>query len=287
MRRLFHHLAWLIKGVKVFALVGKSGTGKSFRAKLVAEKWGIDLIIDDGLLIRDDKIIAGRSAKKERAFLGAIRTALFDDNEHRKEVRIALDHEHFKRVLILGTSERMVAKIAETLGLPSVSRTLHIEDIASKEEIGRAMSSRSVEGSHVIPVPPLEVAKTYPHMVYDSIKLFLQRSLGYPRNSRVFEKTVVRPRYSRRGRVTISEIALTQMVLQCADEFDHSLTIRKVSIKETQAGYSIDIFLHVPFGVQLAGNLHNFQDYVIENLERFTGILIEEANVNVERVTTR
>jgi ABC-type oligopeptide transport system ATPase subunit len=35
---------------KVFALVGGSGTGKSFRAKLVAQKYGIDFIIDDGLL---------------------------------------------------------------------------------------------------------------------------------------------------------------------------------------------------------------------------------------------
>ena len=55
-----------MRGVTVFALVGRSGTGKSFRAKLVAQKFGIDLIIDDGLLIRDQKIIAGRSAKREK-----------------------------------------------------------------------------------------------------------------------------------------------------------------------------------------------------------------------------
>lgn len=287
MRRLLHHLVWLYKGVRVFALVGKSGTGKSFRAKLVAQKWGIDLIVDDGLLIRDDKIIAGRSAKKEKAFLGAIRTALFDDPEHRQEVRAALDHERFKRVLILGTSERMVGKIAETLGLPSVSRLLHIEDIASKEEIDRAISSRHVEGSHIIPVPPLEVSKTYPHMVYDGIKLFLKRRLGIFGGTQVFEKTVVRPHYSKRGKVTISETALTQMVLQCVDEFDHTLSVKKVAIKGAQTGYTIDLFMHVPFGLQLAGNLHSLQEYVIGNLERFTGIMIEQVNVNVERVTTR
>jgi len=57
-------LLWLIKGVRVYALVGASGTGKSFRAKLVAQKYGIDMIIDDGLLIRGDTLLAGRSAKK-------------------------------------------------------------------------------------------------------------------------------------------------------------------------------------------------------------------------------
>ena len=49
--------------IKVYALVGESGTGKSFRAKLVAQKHGIDMIIDDGLLIRDNRILAGHSAK--------------------------------------------------------------------------------------------------------------------------------------------------------------------------------------------------------------------------------
>ena len=45
----------IIKGLKpvtVYALVGESGTGKSFRSKLLAEKYGIDYIIDDGLLIQ-------------------------------------------------------------------------------------------------------------------------------------------------------------------------------------------------------------------------------------------
>ena len=44
------------KTCSVFALVGESGTGKSFRAKLLAEKYGITAIIDDGLLIQNDKI---------------------------------------------------------------------------------------------------------------------------------------------------------------------------------------------------------------------------------------
>ncbi|MEW5817962.1 MAG: hypothetical protein AB1798_21535, partial [Spirochaetota bacterium] len=108
MRGFFHHLIWLLKGVQVFALVGKSGSGKSFRAKLVAQKYGIEMIIDDGLLIYKDKILAGKSAKKEKAFLAAIKIALFDDAEHRYEVRKSLEKAKFKRILILGTSDRMV-----------------------------------------------------------------------------------------------------------------------------------------------------------------------------------
>ena len=45
------------KTISVYALVGESGTGKSFKAKLLAQKYGIEAIIDDGLLIQDDKIL--------------------------------------------------------------------------------------------------------------------------------------------------------------------------------------------------------------------------------------
>jgi len=54
------------KLILIYALVGKAGSGKSFRARLVAEKHQIDLIIDDGLLIRDHRILAGKSAKREK-----------------------------------------------------------------------------------------------------------------------------------------------------------------------------------------------------------------------------
>src|SRR6056297_1407388 len=108
MKGFLRHIIWLMRGVTVFALVGRSGTGKSFRAKLIAEKYGIDLIIDDGLLIKDQKILAGKSAKREKAFLSAIKTALFNDESHLKEVRHTLQHETFKRILIIGTSEKMV-----------------------------------------------------------------------------------------------------------------------------------------------------------------------------------
>ena len=65
--------------ITVFALVGPSGTGKSFRAKLLADKHGLEAIIDDGLLIQNDKILAGQSAKREKTYMGAVRVALFDD----------------------------------------------------------------------------------------------------------------------------------------------------------------------------------------------------------------
>ena len=87
MNRFFQFAFSKLKGVKVYALVGRSGTGKSYHSKLVAAKHRIDLIIDDGLLIKGNRILAGHSAKKDSDFLAAVRTAVFDDEEHRDEVR--------------------------------------------------------------------------------------------------------------------------------------------------------------------------------------------------------
>ncbi|MDD3997827.1 MAG: hypothetical protein PHH86_08980, partial [Sphaerochaetaceae bacterium] len=150
MNRIFRYAFWKLKGVKVYALVGRSGTGKSFRSKLVAEKYNIDLIIDDGLLIKGDRIIAGKSAKREQNFLTAVRTALFDDDDQQRETVSALQKEKYHKLLIVGTSDKMVHKIAARLKLPAPEKIFKIEDIASKEEIETAMRIRYSEGKHVI-----------------------------------------------------------------------------------------------------------------------------------------
>jgi uncharacterized alkaline shock family protein YloU/adenylate kinase family enzyme len=286
MAGVVHRLRWRIKGVKVYALIGRSGTGKSFRAKLVSKKYGLDLIIDDGLLIKDQKILAGKSAKKEKAYLSAIKTALFDDYRHRREVLEALEDEKFKKVLIIGTSEKMVSRIAHRIGLPQPFRILRIEEIATEEEIAKAINSRNIGGKHVIPVPAVEVARNYPHILYESVKVFLKRGrFFFSKKGHEFEKSVVRPEFGNKGRISISEAALTQMVLHCADEFDPNLAIKKVSVRYGLNGYIVAVFLDVPYGSQLSGNLHEFQVYLIDNIERYTGIMIEKVNIQVDRVS--
>ncbi len=288
MFRIFSELFWLAKGVRVYALVGESGTGKSFRAKLVAQKYGIEMIIDDGLLIRGDQLIAGRSAKKEQMYMAAVKTALFHDKAHRDEVARALQKEKFRKILVIGTSERMTKKICERLQIPHPVKIIKIEDIASREDIEKAVRSRKVEGKHVIPIPALEIRRNYPSIFYDSVRVFLKRSFGSAAAPpRIYEKSIVRPEYAKRGRVSISEAALSQMVVHCVDEFDSSVHVRRMGIRSDTQGYRITVVLEVPFGTKLASNVHSLQEYIIENIERFTGILIEEVNIVIDRFTPR
>jgi len=276
-----------LKRKKVFALVGESGTGKSFRAKLVAQKYGIDLIIDDGLLIKDNRILAGHSAKKENSFLTAVKVALFDDKTHRDEVARRLQTEKFKRILVLGTSEKMVNKIAARLQLNTPSKIIKIEDIATQEEIDKAIRTRRIEGKHVIPVPSIEIKRNYPSIFYEAIKIFTRRKApaGIGPVPTLHEKSVVRPEYSKRGKVIISESALSQMVIHCVDEYNKEIKIKKILVKDDKMGYRLVITIDVPYGIQLGGNIHELQQYIIENIERYTGILIEEVNIIIDKIT--
>lgn len=277
-----------VKGITVYALVGGSGTGKSYRAKLIAQKHGLEAIIDDGLLIRDDKILAGHSAKKEKTYLGAVRVALFDEKKHRDEIAKTIQKLKIKKILILGTSEKMVNKIASRLQLPVPSKIIKIEEIATQEEINTAIRSRNVEGKHVIPVPAIEVKRDYPKIFYNAVRVTFGntiKNLVTPNNSKRFEKSVVRPEFSKKGRVSISEAALTQWVMHCIDEFDKDVRIKKLVIKTNDRGYKFIITIDVPFGTQLSGKINDMQQYIIKNIEQHTGILIEEVSIVIDKIS--
>jgi hypothetical protein len=191
--------SWLGRGPQTFALVGKSGTGKSFKARSVAQKYRIDLMIDDGLLIKGKKIVAGRSAKREKGILSAIKTAVFANPEQIRDVKRALEAEGFRRILIIATSNKMIERIRTTLDLPPVSRLIRIEDVSTQGEIEKALLIRAEQGKHIIPVPAVEIKRNYPHIFFESIKILLKVSRRPSRRNeeKVVEKTVVRPAYSR------------------------------------------------------------------------------------------
>jgi adenylate kinase family enzyme len=285
---MFPDFLFFLKVKIVFALVGESGTGKSFHAKLVAQKYGIDFIIDDGLLIRDNRILAGHSAKKESTFLAAVKVALFDEKSHRDEVARRLQNEKFKKILLLGTSEKMVNKIASRLQLPPPSRIIKINDIASREEIDKAIKTRRIEGKHVIPVPSIEIKRNYPNIFYDAIKIFNRRltPAGIGPVPTIHEKSVVRPEYSKRGKVLISENALSQFVIHCVEEYNKEIKTKKILVKDTQMGYRFVITIDIPYGIQLSGNIHELQQYIIDDIEHYTGILIEEVNIIIDKITS-
>ena len=68
----------MLEKIKVYAFVGPSGTGKSYRAQMVAGDKDVHFIIDDGLLINENEVIQGDEFKdvieqeREKSFLDKI-----------------------------------------------------------------------------------------------------------------------------------------------------------------------------------------------------------------------
>lgn len=282
-RTLFQRL---FLGRKVYALVGRAGTGKSFRAQLVARTHGISLIIDDGLLIQGQEILGGISAKEEKTTHGAVRRAIFADPAHAREIRDLISRLPYKKILILGTSDRMVLRIVERLGLPAPYRTVHIEEVASQMELDMALRSRRQSGRHIIPVPAVEIKKRPRNLLLIPINVLLNRGLKVRRQR--FEKTIVRPEFSGRGRVRITREALAGLVAHCLDEFDPEIRLHRVIIDDQAGpGQRLEVRVRTPHQMRLGGYLHSLQQYLIQSLELYAGIDLETVDVVVDGVYTR
>jgi uncharacterized alkaline shock family protein YloU len=100
----------------------------------------------------------------------------------------------------------------------------------------------------------------------------------------VHEKSVVRPEYSRRNKVSISEAALSQMALHCVDEYDRRIRVKQIGVKDGTMGYRLVITIDIVSGTQLGGNMPELQRYVINDIERYTGIFIEEVNIIIDKI---
>ncbi|MBN2415734.1 hypothetical protein JXO52_07820 [bacterium] len=272
------------RNIDVYALVGKAGTGKSFRARLLMEKYGIDLMVDDGLLIHDQHIIAGRSAKREQNRFKAVKRAVFQYEDHRIEVRDAIRKEKSRKILLLGTSEHMVGLIAERLELPVPGTLIYIQDIATTDEIDRAQRSRKVHGKHVIPLPVVEVKQHYSHRILDTIRFGLESKAWFFRKPKTVEKTIVQPPFGRLGRISISEAALSQMIMHCIEEQAEDADILKLIIEPSPSGYRIEALLRCPHHTILPQTLYNLQQYTVSHVTKYSGIEIKSLDLTVEEM---
>ena len=269
--------------MQVVALVGGSGTGKSHKALLIAHKEHIEYIIDDGLLIKKDKILAGFSAKKEYNRIQAIRRAIFFDNDHAESVREVIKNEKPKKIMVLGTSKGMVDKIVETLELPPITKTFFIEDISSKKEIQLARDSRSRQGTHIIPLPGIEIQRKFPINLVDSLEIFYKKRYG---NRKIGERTVVRPPFSYFGKLFISENAILDIIFFTIKDIKEVVRIGKTKINVSEEGVLIQMSIILKYGDNIPLIVKHIQEKLKKELDYITGINIIKINVLVEKLIT-
>ncbi|NLA27853.1 MAG: hypothetical protein GX878_10720 [Firmicutes bacterium] len=273
--------------MKVYAFVGRRGTGKSHHAQLLAYQHQIDYLLDDGLLIRGNQILAGRSAKRENTRYGAIKRALLHDDDHALQLKEKLDEIKPASLLILATSERMAQVIAERLGLPPPQHYIHIEDIASPETINKARRLRQEENRHVIPLPTFAITKEFPGYLIDPLRSFFSLPSGAPGGVGV-ERSIVRPVFSTLGNFYIAEHVVNDMVSYIVSEIAGVHKAGRIESK-TEAGKMI-LNVDLVFSIEKISSKNLYQisqevQYQLRTkLEHMTGFYLDRVNITAKKL---
>lgn len=267
---------------KVYAFVGPSGTGKSYRAQMVAGENDIHYIIDDGLLVRDNDVIAGVSAKKAPTKIETVKRAIFIDEKERNEMREALKKFKPESILILGTSDDMVEKIATNLGLEVPEKTIYIHQVATETEMETAKRIRTTEGKHVIPVPTFEIKRDFSGYILDPLQIFKFNSKT--NEPYIAEKSIIRPTFSYMGNFTISDTVFRQIAEYVAKKTEGINRLSRIRVESRISGMIIYMEVYVVYGYNIVNVLREFKQKTKKEIERLTTMNIQEVSVMAKGV---
>ena len=263
--------------LKVYAFVGPSGTGKSYRAQMVAGEYDIHYIIDDGLFIKDNEVIAGNSAKKAPTKIETVKHALFLTEEEKIEIKKAIKKYKPESILILGTSDGMVEKIVENLNLPKIEKIIYIDEIATKEEMETAKRIRKTEGKHVIPVPTFEIKKDFSGYILDPLQIFKTKGKG--KDPYISEKSIIRPTFSYLGNFTISDVVFRQIVEYLATKTDFIDKVVKIRVNKYAEGPEIYMEVIVNYGYNIMEGLAEFKEKTKKEIEKLTTMNVQKIDI--------
>ena len=270
--------------MKIYGLVGKSGTGKSYQAVNLCREKNIESIIDDGLFICRNTVMAGISAKRQPTKIAAVRTALFTEDFHMEEVKAAIEKADPETLLVLGTSDRMVDKIVARLGLHGIDERIYIEEITTEEEREIAHKQRHDMGQHVIPAPTFQLKRQFSGYFMSPLRIF--RELGPWKDTS--EKSVVRPTYSYLGGYEISEKVLSDIAACVQKELGTVCEVVRVLIdgthQEKEEGVEMFITADFFYGQDLPEKAEAYQKRVAEQVESMTMFNVSRVDLQVRKL---
>ncbi|MDD2533512.1 MAG: hypothetical protein PHC86_02285 [Eubacteriales bacterium] len=273
--------------IAVVAFIGPSGTGKSTRAIRVARENNIAYLIDDGLLIKGSRIVAGTSAKKAASKIESVRQALFADASRSQTMRRTLADHQPAALMILGTSDAMLEKICTNLWLNQPAMLIRIEDVSSEEEMRQAKQTRITEGKHTIPVPSMEIKHEFSGHFSDPISRLRRRwdrDRGVAPLVAEADRTVVRPTFSTLGSYSISDEALRMMIELILRRIRGVAYLTDCKIFKEIYGVVINLDLALGYGFNAQLVLREAQEKVSHLVEEYTSVNVMVVNVKARRV---
>ena len=273
--------------MEVVAFVGPSGTGKSHHAIGVAFDNRCDAIIDDGLLIKGTKILAGTSAKNEDNRIQAVKRAIFTSNDHAQVVREALAVSNIHRLLIIATSDNMINKIVGRLQLPKPVKTVYINEIASKAEIKKARYSRLHDGKHIVPVPSVELK---PHFTGYFANLPYNIFSSQRKQEKEADRSIVRPSFSFYGKLLIADSAIEDIISIIAGKIEGVQKVTGIKVRrrsDNSKGIVISIEIIIYYGEKLFAVTKQLQSKVKEKIEYMTAMQVKNVNVSIRSLALK
>ena len=185
-------------------------------------------------------------------------------------------------ILILGTSDGMVKKIAENLGLPEISETTYINDVATEQEMETARRIRVTEGKHVIPVPTFQIKKDFSGYLLDPLQIF--KSKGKGQKPYISEKSIIRPTFSYMGNFTISDLVFRQILEYLAVNTKAIHKILKARVDNYGDGVRLYIEVTIVYGYNVVEGLKNFKEKAKKEIEKLTAMNVVEIEVVAKNI---
>lgn len=266
--------------IRIVAFIGPSGTGKSHRAQMVAKSKGISYIIDDAILIHDNKVVAGTSAKRANTRIESVKRALFSFDGQAEEMRAAIEEKNPDAILILGTSDDMVEKIVKNLGLPEISERVYIQDVSSQQEMELARSIRMSEGKHVIPVPTFEIKKDFSGYLVDPLQIFKWKGKGTA--PFMTEKSIIRPTFSYLGNYTISDNVLRNIIEYASRDIEGIYKIQKIKIENYPDGLIAYIEVVLEYGHNLPDVMKVLKEKAKKDIDKLTAMNVLDIQITAK-----
>ena len=190
--------------------------------------------------------------------------------------------ESSKSILILGTSDGMVQKIAANLGLPEISETTYISDVATQEEMETARRIRVTEGKHVIPVPTFEIKKDFSGYLLDPLQIFKTKGRG--KDPYISEKSIIRPTFSYMGKFTISDTVFRQIIEYLASKTIEIHKVQKIRVDNFGEGVKLYMEVTVVYGFNVVNGINEFKAKAKKEIEKLTAMNVEEFEVVAKNV---
>jgi ABC-type dipeptide/oligopeptide/nickel transport system ATPase component len=260
--------------LKVYALVGKSGTGKSTSVLHYCHEHNIPAIIDDGILIVNGQKIAGTSAKYEKNYIKAVKRATFFYEDHRKEVMNVIRMTAIDKILIVGTSVKMVDLIAVKLKLEKIQQYIDVSEIRTSKEINMARYMRNTQGKHVIPIP-------YTQVESNKLKRILQKgkSLFSKHSKYIGEETIIQPHFTI-GTISIDENVYREIILYTCKKIKYVRNAKILASDfSTFHNVTVEIELNFPDDRYIVGLLEEIQQKINEALLAYFEIEINTIRI--------